>query len=329
MNHEDRIASFIKYNNAVPIILGLLFLGGGGAFAATNPDAIYSVEAETRTVDNSYLLSADLESYPFSMRITGLTEDQDYFYVAYEFDTIDIVDGVWRDVAKQNELRISKALLGDGDLEEYAKSELAQVRDFEKGQLAQTQETEKRLGLSAKTVAITHTGLIGKMIRPGERVEPFYQSPEAQSKNDPLALRNPKPLETWDENAVQPAATSSSASSSGPPPAFNPFFPYQDACPNIPGFQLYQETCAGTPPEEEDPTPTEPVGTTTPPIPDPEPVGTSTPPVPEPEPEPVGTTTPPVPEPAPEPEPVPEPEPEPAPEPPPEPEPAPEQQPAP
>lgn len=216
MKEEHYLATFIKYNNAVPIIFSLLLLTGGGAFAATNPDvqqSIYSASTQVRSIDNSYITSVNLKSHPFSARITSVTQDDDYYYLAYDLSTIDVVDYVWRDVTKQNVLKVSKALLGSGKLADYAETELAQVRAGELRRLLETQAYERKLGVSQKVVATAYKGLVGKFITPTSETLPVYEPPAGpQDADNPLAVEDPQPLTTWDANAAAAAGDPSLAS---------------------------------------------------------------------------------------------------------------------
>lgn len=290
MHHENekgsadsRIAHFIKYNNTIPIVLGLLFFSTSATFAAVPAvrDSFYSSETEIRSADNSYLLSVNIESYDFSMRITRVSEDSDWYYVDYDFDTIDVVDAAWQSVTYQKTLRVSKALLRGGDLRAYAESELSQVRDQERQLLTEAKEREKKNGLSQKVVATVYTGLVGKLITPDEETAPYYQpTPEEQAKNDPLRVKNPKPLVTWDENAkvIVPKAPLPPGLPQDPTPGEGSGTP--DEGPEAPGDEPPATTTppTDTPPEE-------------PPVEEEPPVVETVPePEPEPEPEPAAET---------------------------------------
>ena len=50
------VLNFIQYHNAVPIALGIVVLGAGGAYAATNPESIYSATQTVISIDNTYLV---------------------------------------------------------------------------------------------------------------------------------------------------------------------------------------------------------------------------------------------------------------------------------
>ncbi len=269
MQDDHSVSHFIKYNNAVPIVLGALFLSTSATLAASPEvrDSVYSSATEIRNIDNSYLFSVDLDNYDFSMRVTGIQEDAEWYYLSYEFDTIDVLDGAWKALTYEKVLRVSKALLRDGDLRAYAEVELAQVRDQEIRLLSEAKERESRDGMTQKTVATVHTGLVGKLIEPSEETLPFYLPPaEELAKNDPLRVKKPQALVTWDENA-KPA----------------------------PG----EET------DEREPRPQTPPNVT---VNTPVPTATTTEPTPEPTPEPEPTPTP-EPDPVPQPEPEPSPEP--------------------
>jgi len=84
------LVNFIKYNNLVPITLGVIFLGSGAAFAASDPQAIYNAQQEVVSVDNTYIVGKDLSAYTPRVQITGVTEDGDNYYVSYVIATIDL-----------------------------------------------------------------------------------------------------------------------------------------------------------------------------------------------------------------------------------------------
>ena len=177
---------FIQYHNAIPITLGIIFLGAGATFAATNPEAIYSQTQEVVAIDNTYIVGKDLSTYTPRVLITGVTEDTDNYYVAYNFSTIDIIDSVWQDTVKDETMTVSKPDLGPyRDLGVYVTQQLKQSVDREVARLRVTQEIEKR-SLSQKVVATTYGGLVGKLLDattetlPG--YEPVVKPPETQGQ---------------------------------------------------------------------------------------------------------------------------------------------------
>ncbi len=169
MGNEHYLITFIKYNNAVPIILGLLFLGGGGALAATNPAVQQSVYQQTQTVrsiDNTYLASVNLDTFPLQITVTSVSEDDTSYYVSYVMNTINVINYVWKNAQKTGTLTIHKEALKGGDLGLYVEGELAQIRDRELAVLKETQAIERRYGVTQKTVATAYSGIVGKFISP-------------------------------------------------------------------------------------------------------------------------------------------------------------------
>lgn len=169
-----RLLHFLQYHNAVPIALAMLFLGAGGVFAATDPQAIYNQTQTVVSIDNTYLVNKDLTNWTPTTVITAVTEDEDNYYVAYRLQTIDIQDSVWRDVSKDLSMTVSKTFLGaDKDLGLYVTEQLKENIDHELARLTSTQEIERKQ-VSQKTVATEYGGLIGKMLDSSTETLPGY-----------------------------------------------------------------------------------------------------------------------------------------------------------
>ncbi len=169
-----KILNFFTYNNAVPILVSMVLLGAGSAFAATNPESIYASQQETISVDNSYIVNKDLSTYTPKVEITGVTEDEINYYVTYDFTTIDIDNYVWKDVVKKSSMTVAKDTLGQyGDLGLYVTAQLKQIIDTDKQHLAEVQEKEKQHS-SLAVVATTYSGLIGKFLDSTTETLPGY-----------------------------------------------------------------------------------------------------------------------------------------------------------
>jgi len=204
---------FLQYHNAVPIALGVVILGGGATFAATDPQAVYSQSQQTVSIDNTYLVDKDLSSYTPTVQITAVTEDTDNYYVAYNFSTIDLADGTWKDVVKPETLTVSKADLGPyRDLGVYVTQQLKQNIDNELARLTQTQEIEKK-NVSLKTVATTYGGLIGKMLNDTTETLPGYV-PVVSGPPEPVQQTASAGAATGDTSST--SQTTSSSSSGNP-----------------------------------------------------------------------------------------------------------------
>lgn len=170
------LVHYLSYHNAVPIFFGILFLGAGGALAATPEvqNAVLSSTTEVRSIDNTRLLVADFDIFDFAIQVSSVTEDDVSYFVTYTFHTIQLVDGVWQDVTEERSLTVAKNLLGGKDLGIYVTKELAEVREYEKQKLKETQLAEKGVGPSQKVVATVYSGLVGAMLDPKEEVFPAY-----------------------------------------------------------------------------------------------------------------------------------------------------------
>ena len=164
---------FLQYNNAVPVALSILILGGGSAFAATDPAAVYSAQQQVVSIDNTYIANKDLSVYSPQAQITAVTEDTDTYYVAYDFTTIDLVNSTWQDTTKQRSLKVSKAMLGNNDLGLYVAEQLKENVAAELVRLKDTQEIEKK-SVTQKVVATVYGGLIGKMLDSSTETLPGY-----------------------------------------------------------------------------------------------------------------------------------------------------------
>ncbi len=166
---------FLKYHNAVPIIMGALFLSFGGALAASPEvrDAIYDETATVESIDNTYIANKDLASFTPTVRITGVTEDEEQYYVTYTLTTIDVIDYVWKDTTKDRTMTVAKAAIAGRDLGLYVTEQLRQVIDREISYLGEVQEIERQQ-VSQKTVATAYSGLIGAFLDETTEVLPGY-----------------------------------------------------------------------------------------------------------------------------------------------------------
>ncbi len=169
----QQILNFFKYNNAFPIMLGVIFLGSGAAFAAVDPEAVYSAQQEVISVDNTYIAGKDFTLWTPRILINEVTEDADNYYVAYALTTIDVVDYAWRDAAKNNVMTVSKADLGVRDLGVYVTGQFRNIIQNELAYLTEVQTNAKK-AISQKIVATTYGGLIGKFLDSTTETLPGY-----------------------------------------------------------------------------------------------------------------------------------------------------------
>ncbi len=215
------LSNFIQYHNAVPIALGVIFLGAGATFAATNPEAIYSAQQTVVSIDNTYIANRDISNYSPQVQIVNVTEDADNYYVAYRFTTIDIQNSVWQDVVKSEIMKVSKADLGEyRDLGVYVTQQLKQIVDREIERLTTTQEIERR-NVTQKTVATAYGGLVGKFLDTNTETLPGYTpvvTPPPPPVQVAAAVVSETPLPT-NEPATSGSATTTETQVSIPPPS--------------------------------------------------------------------------------------------------------------
>ncbi len=168
-----KFLNFLSYHNAVPIGIFVLFLSAGGAYAATNPDAILSSQQKVLTVDNTYIVNKDLSTYSPQVLITSITEDADSYTVNYTISTIDIDSYVWKDVVKPEVMVVEKADLKGGDLGLYVTGQFKNIISNQLSFLASVQEKERKQ-ISQETVATTYGGLVGKFLTAKTETLPGY-----------------------------------------------------------------------------------------------------------------------------------------------------------
>jgi len=168
------LINFLRYDNAVPILLGIVFLGAGSAFAASNPEAIFSTTEQVFSIDNTYLVNKDFLTYSPSVEIRAVTEDANTYYVSYIFNTIALEGSQWQDVAREEEMEVSKTDLGSyRDLGVYVTEQLKQKVSREIALLRDTQEIERKQ-VTEKVVVTAYSGLVGAFISDSTETLPGY-----------------------------------------------------------------------------------------------------------------------------------------------------------
>ncbi len=190
-----------------------MFLATSGALAASPEvrSSVYSSSSSVKSVDNSYIRSVNVDSYPFSIEIASVKEDSDSYYVSYILHTIGLVDSVWRDANLPKTLTVAKEALHGGNLGSFVSQELAQVRDAERERLKETQEIERKIGASDKVVSTTYAGLVGSMLGSKDEALPGYAStfsrkgPEEAAGGDPNRLATPQPANAASAGGFAPA----------------------------------------------------------------------------------------------------------------------------
>jgi len=155
----------------------VFFLISGAALASTDvvQDQIISEQTIIRSVDNGYIVSVDLENFDARLRITDVTDDEEYYYVEYTYQTIVIDDYVWKDKVVTATLAVSKGALGERDLGLYVAEQLGEEIDAKLAYLKDVQMVEKQKGLSQKVATTEYSGLVGKYLDSKDEVFDGYK----------------------------------------------------------------------------------------------------------------------------------------------------------
>ncbi|HAM88714.1 MAG: hypothetical protein US83_C0003G0047 [Candidatus Falkowbacteria bacterium GW2011_GWC2_38_22] len=170
-----KILFFIKYNNAVVLILAIIFVAGTGVFAASEPgqEIIGQKETEISGTDNTLLLSADLDALDMDYKIEKIEEDADYFFVTYTCLELIKKDNAWQYQLNEKNRKISKKIkkdLGVYLAEELKEEYEAKIKDLK---IAKTKaQTE---GESVRQEVSAYSGLIGKTLGLAAKVFEGYE----------------------------------------------------------------------------------------------------------------------------------------------------------
>jgi hypothetical protein len=180
---HKKVLNFIKYNNAFTIVFVICFFSFGITFAASPAarDSVYSSQETVVSVDNTAVVSADLDNFNFNLRIGSITEDAKNYYVAYSYQTFTVEDSVWQNKEIDKTLTVNKEALDGKDLGIYVAKQLGDNINYELSYLKRVQKLEQDKGASQKVVTVEYSGLIGKLLNPNEKVIEGYNPviPEA------------------------------------------------------------------------------------------------------------------------------------------------------
>jgi hypothetical protein len=172
----QKVLNFVKYNNAFTIAVMLVFFGAGISFAASPElrDTVYASSETVISVDNTLIVSSDLDSFNFNLKINSITDDDKNYYATYSYQTLVITNGVWQSQEMDKVLTVNKEALNGKDLGLYVAKELGDNMNYELSYLKRVQELEKEKGQSQKVVSVEYSGLIGKLLDPKEKVIEGY-----------------------------------------------------------------------------------------------------------------------------------------------------------
>ncbi len=190
----NKFTHFLFYNNTIPILLGVLFLGSGAAFAASPEarEAVVDSATVVTAVDNSYLLETTISDSTVGITIGSVTETDTEYYIEYQLSTLEPVDGAWQPVTRIKTLVVDKSVVVGQDLGLYAEEEIAEVHAAEVRLLKEAQTNERRAGLTPKVVTTEYSGLVGQFFDPNQEVFPQYNPQIDPSVGIPLTREQEK-----------------------------------------------------------------------------------------------------------------------------------------
>lgn len=189
-----KVINFIKYNNAFPILFSIIFLSTSISFAANEDlrNSVIDSQEVVRSIDNSFVVSANLDSFDFNLQILDVIEDENNYYVTYSYQTIALDDYVWKIMEVKKSLDVSKVALESSylkDLGLYVAKNLSDNINSELYYLKRVQNIEIAKGLSQKVVAVEYSGLIGKRLRSREKVFEDYSAVIPQESKEEIARK--------------------------------------------------------------------------------------------------------------------------------------------
>ncbi|MFT7507308.1 MAG: hypothetical protein ACI92I_000451 [Acidimicrobiales bacterium] len=166
----NRFYHFVLYNNTFTLIIAFLILSGGTALAANEDlrkevvSSIISSESKTSSVNNSFILRADLDNFEPAVQIVNITEDAGFYYITYELTTIDLVQGTWKETILVEDMTLEKDQVGEQDLGLFLAEEFSELVASKKLYLKEVQIFEQEIGNQEKVIITKYSGLIGRFL---------------------------------------------------------------------------------------------------------------------------------------------------------------------
>ncbi|MCK5475626.1 MAG: hypothetical protein KAI71_03540 [Candidatus Pacebacteria bacterium] len=202
-----KIIQFIKYNLLI-VVVGIVAFVAVASAVASNENIKKNVIGEEIVkksgVDNSLLLVIDLENFDLEMEITNALEDEENFYIDYQYKMLAIKDNAWQEVLYKKQLIVSKASLDGRDLGLYAMEELGEIIDYQLAFLKEVQEKEIEKGVTVVLETTEYTGLIGLVFDTKTKELPGYEPVVKPPVIEEIDDRSPDESQGDDGSATEP-----------------------------------------------------------------------------------------------------------------------------
>lgn len=168
----EKIIHFIKYNNATVVILAVILVLGGGAFAA-GPEGIGEKQTSIQGLDNSALLAADLNNFSMDFKINKIEADDKYYYVNYSFMDLGVKDQSWQYLISEKTRKISKKI--KIDLGAYLAKDLEKHYEARIRELKAEKSRAEINGATQRLEVTEYSGLLGRTLDLASKVFPGYE----------------------------------------------------------------------------------------------------------------------------------------------------------
>lgn len=171
----DKIIYFIKYNNAMFVVILVVFLLGTGVFASeTGREVLGQKSTKVEGIDNTLLLSADLENFDMDFKIENIEEDDEFYYVVYTFLNLEKANDAWQYQLQEKVRKISKKSgvnVSDYIIDQFKKEYQDRIKYL-------TNEKEKAglVGEEKKREVVEYSGIIGVTLSLAEGIIPNYEA---------------------------------------------------------------------------------------------------------------------------------------------------------
>lgn len=184
-----KIINFLKYNNAAVLMLLALMLVAGSVLAApAGREALGRQTEEIKGIDNTLLISTNLNEYAIRYKIEKIEEDDDFYYITYTHNNIALEKDVWSEGTAEKTRKIRKKGIVGKDIGLYMAEQLNQEREALRLDLINEQRKALKEGPQKRIKVVSYSGLIGKMLdKVGETFE-GYEPVKRTELNSPKIL---------------------------------------------------------------------------------------------------------------------------------------------
>jgi hypothetical protein len=135
-----------------------------------NFDNTQTATQDKTEIDSSLLLGTDLDKFDVNLKITEVKENEESYFVTYQYKTFFIENNIWEIFTKEDNLSIYKKMVAGKNLENYISEKLQEIAKNELLYLKEIKVILRKKILDKQTkTSNTYRDFVGKKI---EIVEP-------------------------------------------------------------------------------------------------------------------------------------------------------------